>query len=391
MKKNRIIAVSLILIFSLLSVSPEDVWGGPRRRIPKDRRTLEGRIAREKRRLKEIQAQEKKLLKRLNSLDKQIYNTEESISRLEKKLSRLKEEIQALEKDLTKSNRYLARLKDRLANRLRVMYRARHLGHLEVILTSSDLNSFLRWSYFMRLVISQDADLIRKTKESIEAIKTRQDKLLKKEKEFQKLKKVEEKAKKLRESQRKSQKKLLAKVSKNKQINMLKIKELERAYQEIKKMISRSEKSRLLEKGRPRILDPELAKLKSTLPWPVDGRRILRGFGPYLHSKSNIRGVNKGVDIAAPYGQTVRSVLEGKVVYADYFKGYGRLAMVNHGKGFYSLYAHLSALLVESGQRIRQGDLIGKVGDSGLVGEPSLHFELRINGESIDPMEWLRR
>lgn len=101
--------------------------------------------------------------------------------------------------------------------------------------------------------------------------------------------------------------------------------------------------------------------------------------------------VNKGIDISAPSGQTVTAVKSGSVVYAGWFKGYGMLVMVDHGNGIYSLYAHLANISVGKGQTVNTGTPLGTVGDTGFTTEPCLHFELRIDGQPVNPSGWLRR
>ncbi|MEK7813536.1 MAG: peptidoglycan DD-metalloendopeptidase family protein, partial [Candidatus Desantisbacteria bacterium] len=79
------------------------------------------------------------------------------------------------------------------------------------------------------------------------------------------------------------------------------------------------------------------------------------------------------------------------VVYADWFKGYGMLVMMDHGNGIYSLYAHLANILVRKGQTINAGTPLGTVGETGFATEPCLHFELRVDGQPVNPAGWLRR
>ena len=98
-----------------------------------------------------------------------------------------------------------------------------------------------------------------------------------------------------------------------------------------------------------------------------------------------------GSDLAAPLGAEVKAVLKGKVVYADWFRGYGKLMIVDHGRGFTSLYAHLGEYAVRVGESVGEGQTIGYVGDTGYVAKPTLHFELRQDGAAVNPEPWIRR
>jgi len=107
-------------------------------------------------------------------------------------------------------------------------------------------------------------------------------------------------------------------------------------------------------------------------------------------SLTSIPTFKKGIEIEAKAGDTALSVLGGRVVYADWFKGYGLLLIVNHGKGFHSLYAHLSEIFHKTGDIIKGRQAVGKIGESGLLNVPSLYFEIRYKGKPYDPLKWLR-
>lgn len=83
-------------------------------------------------------------------------------------------------------------------------------------------------------------------------------------------------------------------------------------------------------------------------------------------------------------------MFDGTVVYASWMRGYGLTAIVDHGSGLLSIYAHASVLLVEQGERVRGGALLGKIGETGSLRGPFLYFEMR-DGEPVDPVPWLRR
>ena len=95
--------------------------------------------------------------------------------------------------------------------------------------------------------------------------------------------------------------------------------------------------------------------------------------------------------IAANAGAPVKAVADGTVVYAEWMTGYGLLLIVDHGNGYMSLYAHNDALLKDVGTGVKRGDAVATVGSSGGHGRPALYFELRRNGQPVNPNTWLRR
>jgi septal ring factor EnvC (AmiA/AmiB activator) len=129
-----------------------------------------------------------------------------------------------------------------------------------------------------------------------------------------------------------------------------------------------------------------LAPFRGALDWPVAGRGVRR-FG---QSSGQAReAVGHGIEIAAPAGAPVRAVHPGTVGYSDAFVGYGTLVIVDHGANQYSLYGYLSSASVERGQRVEAGDQLGRVGLT-PSGTPALYFEMRVDGRSVDPVQWLK-
>lgn len=122
----------------------------------------------------------------------------------------------------------------------------------------------------------------------------------------------------------------------------------------------------------------------SLFDWPVQGAII----GSYGLSSSGKR--NDGVNIAAPIGTPVRAAADGEVVYrGSELEGYGNLLLIKHEDGFVTAYAHNDAMLVKKGDRVRQGQVIAKVGQTGSASEPQLHFEVRQNLKAVDPVALL--
>jgi murein DD-endopeptidase MepM/ murein hydrolase activator NlpD len=109
-----------------------------------------------------------------------------------------------------------------------------------------------------------------------------------------------------------------------------------------------------------------------------------------IHPKYNTTTKNNGIDINGRYGDNVFAVAPGKVAYADRFMGYGNLVLIDHLDGYYSLYGHLSEILVRVGDEVSVGRIIGRVGESGSLSGPMLHFELRKNGKPVDPVAYLK-
>ena len=121
-----------------------------------------------------------------------------------------------------------------------------------------------------------------------------------------------------------------------------------------------------------------------TFRWPVRGK-VITGYGAKTNGKSN-----DGINLAVPEGTPVKAAEDGVVAYSgNELKGYGNLVLVRHSNGYVTAYAHASELLVKRGDTIKRGQIIAKSGQSGEVGSPQLHFEIRKGSNPVDPLQFL--
>ncbi|MDH5544525.1 MAG: peptidoglycan DD-metalloendopeptidase family protein [Gammaproteobacteria bacterium] len=128
------------------------------------------------------------------------------------------------------------------------------------------------------------------------------------------------------------------------------------------------------------------AKFKGSLPWPVEGK-LLAQFGGSRVSNGQLSW--RGILIDAEEGDVVKSVAPGTVVFSDWLRGYGYMLIVDHGAGYLSLYGHNQALMKLVGDKVKQGDKIALVGQTGTTRKPSLYFEIRFKGEPVNPQRWI--
>jgi septal ring factor EnvC (AmiA/AmiB activator) len=142
--------------------------------------------------------------------------------------------------------------------------------------------------------------------------------------------------------------------------------------------------------GKPRPAPPVVANAAPIqvggLGWPLSGT-LLAGYGGTLPGG----GTSSGLLIGASAGATVKAVANGKVVFADWMNGYGLILIIDHGNGYMSLYAHNEALLRDAGDDVKRGEPVASVGNSGNQSRPGLYFELRRNGQPVNPGTWLQQ
>jgi murein DD-endopeptidase MepM/ murein hydrolase activator NlpD len=121
-----------------------------------------------------------------------------------------------------------------------------------------------------------------------------------------------------------------------------------------------------------------------TFRWPVRGK-VITSYGAKTNGKAN-----DGINLAVPEGTPVKAAEDGVVAYSgNELKGYGNLVLIRHSNGYVTAYAHASELLVKRGDTIKRGQIIAKSGQSGEVGSPQLHFEIRKGSSPVDPLQFL--
>ena len=123
---------------------------------------------------------------------------------------------------------------------------------------------------------------------------------------------------------------------------------------------------------------------RGALPWPADGIPL------YRTHRGGAATTRSGIELSLPPGATVKAVHEGTIAYADQFSGYGNLVIVDHGDNAFSLYGNLESMAVHKGDHVTAGSTVGTSGRD-PAGNPSLYFELRIDGQPVDPLQWLKR
>jgi len=136
-------------------------------------------------------------------------------------------------------------------------------------------------------------------------------------------------------------------------------------------------------------LSADFPALKGHLIMPVAGT-VTQGFGRSVHPRFKTVVVNRGINIAAAIGAPIRVVAPGVVDYVNWLPGYGKCIIVNHGNGWYTLYAHCSQIFPAVSATVQSGEVIAEVGDTGSLDGSQLYFEIRHGKSPVDPTPWFR-
>ncbi len=374
------------------------VIGGPSLARGEDRGTLQEKkkelqelkrgITEERKRAQESAAKEAKIQTTLKRIDQQLRQKTAELKALEAKLRAEERALADLNREVLQVERQLKETKERWADRLRALYKQGQFGVFRLLFSAESLTDMALRMKYLGAITAQDralsehyattvADLAQKRR----MLEVQRAALAKHRNQVRATQEeiVEEKWR---------QRILLAKVREEKQGHLTALRELEEASTHLQQLINQLQKREATAKVIPPLPTDPFTTLRGKLPWPAEGELISR-FGRQEHPKFKTVTFNKGIGIHAPPGREILAVYDGTVVYADWFRGYGKLIILDHGQGFYTLYAHASNLSVSPGEKVRAGQPIGLVGDTGSLEGPQLYFELRYQGVPQDPLVWL--
>lgn len=380
MKGSKIILILSFLLITCIYGYAENVTisneKGKLSKVIKD-------INKKKYELTKVKKEEEKILRELSVVEKQLRDGDVKLNSIKGQLINLYKDVCKTQRNVYSASIELKKRQNILLKRLNAIYKYRRGNLVEILFNTDNFVDMSKQLYFMALIAKADIELINDVTEKKNTYLKKEKILQSKHKEVSKAKDSQQKILDRQERLKENKQQFLSKIRSKKSLYQNQIAKLEQDSLNIKQLIKTLEAKKI---------QPQkyIVRGSGNLPWPVKNRECYRGFGKYKHPKFDAYVMNKGIDILASQGETVTSVKEGKVVFANWFKGYGMLVMIDHGEGLYSLYAHLANILVSSGEKVSKGTPIGKVGNPFDEDRYNLHFEIRVNGEPVDPLDWLR-
>jgi septal ring factor EnvC (AmiA/AmiB activator) len=387
----------------------------PRAQESRERlREVQRELGREREKARQAGQKEAALARELARLDQDLKQKTQSLRDLEAKLRESSQRIVTLSREIASTETRLTRSRGLLKRRLRAIYKQGRFGYVRMLLSADDFSAAGRRLKYLSAVAAQDQRLMLTYGATLADLSRKRAEL---ERHKAEVADAKEKAAATRGQIAEEQRKrriLLASVREEKAGHLAAVKELDASAKDLQALITRlqTEEERQRRASRaparregPRgeapggkekeeVPDPRddgrFERLKGRLPWPAAGP-LASTFGRQEHPRFRTVTFNRGIEIAAPEGRDIVAVADGTAIYADWFKGYGRLIILDHGGGYFTLYAHASEILARAGEGISRGQVIGRVGDTGSLEGPQLYFELRHRGKPQDPLAWLQR
>jgi murein hydrolase activator len=331
--------------------------------------------------------------------------SERAVSESNRQLHQLVSDRNALNQELSGLNQRAARTQQeidaqrQLLDRMLVhQYRQGGTDGFRLILEGRDLGTVERQLHYLGYISRARFDTIKRLNAGLADIAVLRTEIESKKQELAENESVQRASRQQLEKEKSERKRLLASLAGDIAKNRKEIGRLKRDEDRLSKLVEQLAKlvTPKPAQGSGRIIDDAADKsiagmafrvLKGKLKLPARGELINRYGGPRDEA-----GVTwKGLFIRAASGQPVNAVADGRVIHADWFRGYGNLLVVDHGSGYMSVYGYTESMLKQTGETVRAGDRIALTGDSGGVGDSGVYFELRHQGKTLDPMQWIRK
>ncbi len=347
---------------------------------------LRAAIAESRERVGRHEAAERDLLERLEALDRGFEALERSVDRAKAAAREARARLAEYAPRLKQVRADLERTRRAMARRAVALYKAGEVGPIRVLFTSSSLPELFARVAALERLLDYDAALVRRHKGELDRLARLEDEARDAElRRDEALRDLDLRSVAL-EEEREAKHALMLAVRSDRTRERSLLVELERAARALEETLATLGDQSLALGGR---LDGSgFAGRKGRLPWPARGRVRAR-FGKVVDAEYQTEVFRKGVEVASGRGDSVRSVAKGQVRYAGWFRGYGKIVIVDHGDAYFTVSGHLDEVFVEVGDIVASGDTLGTVGETGSLSGPGLYFELRQAGSPMDPMEWL--
>jgi septal ring factor EnvC (AmiA/AmiB activator) len=362
----------LILVFGMALAEVSDSQDA----TVKDRhKSVIREIEKKKQRHGDLRKKEKSLLDQLDQLARTQARKKKDLRSLQKDRSKIEKAISSHEGEMRQLRNQMDITQKQIQARIAALYKISKVGPWVFLLSGETYGDLLRMFAFLNSMIDYDVRLFNRFESQLDREKALQQKLSADKNRLEEKQREARLRKREIEELKRKQKGALKKVRAEKDSFARVIRDLGKQAERLESLVKTLSKKK---KASPQ--GSGFAELRGRLPVPVAGKIDQKPHG-------RLRGIN----LKAPLGATVRSVYKGRVVYADWFKGYGNLLIIDHGDKFHTVIGHVSEMLKERNDWVETGEPVARVGDTGSFGGPLVYFEIRRGGIPVDPLDWFSR
>ena len=387
-KKQKLPITKIVIIIMLLSflltvflplfarVEAKETWSlHEKQKILKDLNKQKSNLASK---LKEARLKEAYASDKLRSINRKLRRAENDLTINKKYLASNKAAWQRTKARLDEINSQKVELETEAKKRILSIYKQDRLKVIDGLVNSPSATDYLDHIYYQKRIMKFDKEVIGALLDQSKNIEKYNAMLAE---EANKIEKITNRLKGIQSEiskQKSAQKQVLNKL-RNERI----------VYEESERQLERESVKlvyKITELSGQKLDNPDAT---GSFTYPVKAR-ITSPFGPRRHPIFGVRSMHSGIDLAAPRGTPIKASEGGLVIYSGWYGGYGRVVILDHSKGYTTLYAHLDRIAVKVGQRIKQGKTVGYEGATGYATGPHLHFEVRSKGKPQNPIYYLQ-
>ena len=333
--------------------------------------------------LEDVQEDLSDTLLKVQETEDKIMQYEKDIEELATKMENLQKSIDEANIALTESEQTYQEKSNLLAKRLVAMYEAGETQYLDILLNSRDITDFISRYYVIQEIAEYDSILIHQIEEEKNNLEITKQKLEKEQGELKIIKSKSEQTSIVLSNMKTLQQSYVDDLTEGEKILQEQLTEYKKEQEEIERQIELATNA----------IDPDIQYTGGEMLWPVaiSGTAITSNYGVREHPIQGVVREHTGIDIGnTPLGSPVVAAADGVVTYAGWLVGYGNCVMINHGDGIVTLYGHGNKILTTVNTEVKQGDVIMEVGSTGNSTGPHLHFEVRVNGEYTNPLNFVK-
>jgi septal ring factor EnvC (AmiA/AmiB activator) len=385
---SRVFIISVLILFCFNGITGGEDQGLNKMLIKKKKELtfIKKKIHQTRKNVWKINKKELTVTSELDRIEERLSNVSNDLELLNSNIKSLKESVNNTSYNISKLEENLTALRPRLSAGLVTIYKLGETGYIKAVFSPGSYTDKLRCYRFLSILLNYNLNLIEEYRQNLSTLKGERDDF--KEDEVKLANLMADEHRKKSDIQVKLQKKtkLLGSVKRKKMAYISAVNELEKDSKGLQSMIDKLK--RKIRADTSEYKDKGFAAVRGKLDIPVTGK-VLPLFGRQEDQRFNTYTFYKGIDILAPMGSKIKTVYDGKVLFSDWFKGYGKIIIVDHGGSYYTLFAHASRLIKKVGDEVKKGEVIALVGDTDSSKGPHLYFEIRYQGKPQNPMDWL--
>ncbi len=377
---GRALAVGLVLALALApGVAAQDA------ETVGELEVLRRAIEEHRERVGSYEREERGLLETVEAMDRAAEALSDDAGRARRRAREARARLTGLDGEIRELEGRLARTRRALAARAVALYKSGEVGPVRALFSAESLPDALARVEALRRLVAHDQDLLDRSRAEATSLASAraQAARVSAERDASAARLARRESELVRE--RDAKRALLRRARQDRARTREALVELEAAAEALEETLAYLEETPPRRRTRAAT---RFASLRGRLPAPVRAP-IASGYGLVVDQQFQTETFRKGVEFAARAGDVVEAVAEGEVRFTGWFRGYGKMVILDHGDGFFSVSGHLDSIDVETGERVGAGDRIGRVGETGSLTGPKLYFEIRQGSDALDPGDWL--